>query len=81
MFRMGQSVICVDARRSSGALRRGAVYTVDVVNGKFLHLAEHRIPHGGWYHWRFRPAPSIAIFQAMLQPKEIVHGEEAEGRR
>lgn len=74
MFRVGQPVICVDARASGGALRAGALYTVRAVSDKFCYLDGHDGPHAGWHRYRFRPAPSIAIFQAMLKQQEIIHG-------
>ena len=54
--------------RSCG-IHKGAQYTIALIDGKFVGIAEARVM-GGWYAWRFRPLTDITIFTRMLEGKK-----------
>jgi hypothetical protein len=82
MFRVGQKVVCVDAR---GTLQKDAIYTVLGIelapSGRTILQVDCPPDIGGcsgYYATRFRPIverkTDISVFKAMLTPagKELV---------
>lgn len=63
----GDTVCCVNAKGSSGLLREGQHYTIDRMGPPgFVYVVGVEPWRPGFYVERFRKAPSIAVFEAML---------------
>ena len=79
-FRMGQGIVCVDARGGAPCLRQDQVFTclgIDPEGFVRVECCPRRVEQDhAWFAYRFRPLgrrqADISIFTAMLTKREMV---------
>ena len=80
-FRVGQEVVCIDAKGVDALLTKGAHYRIRFISADYVYLVEVPGPSMGFFPSRFRPIvkTDISIFTAMLapSPKQRVDADAA----